>query len=412
MSDSKNPKTLLKRINYINDLLKNNNLRTMVNFNKTDTEYFIKKKSLDSDSSSYDTQNSYDTSYILDKRIHDFYKIISKIGGKLIYIKSGTSGHTFKGVFKNNDKEVNTYAVKVVAYPKKEKYGDINDIRRPENAELLMIKVLSYFVVNKQTPHVILPIGTFNTCIKPFLSLIEDDVVDNDNKKYKQFLEKYKKKGYHDQVSILMSEWANKGDLLDFIRRHYTKLTLIHWKVFLFQIISTLAVIQSKFPSFRHNDLKANNILVHKDKESKKNVVFRYTVNNRKYVIPNIGYQIKLWDFDFACIPGIVENKKVNAKWTNNINVIPKKNRYYDIHYFLNTLIKRGFFPQFNTSKSIPEEVKEFVYRIVPEKYRKPKKGVIAERGRILLDTEYTTPNKILKHDKFFEEFRKIKNKK
>lgn len=412
MSDSKNPKTLLKRINYINDLLKNNNLRTMVNFNKTDTEYFIKKKSLDSDSSSYDTQNSYDTSYILDKRIHDFYKIISKIGGKLIYIKSGTSGHTFKGVFKNNDKEVNTYAVKVVAYPKKEKYGDINDIRRPENAELLMIKVLSYFVVNKQTPHVILPIGTFNTSIKPFLSLIEDDVVDNDNTKYKQFLEKYKKKGYHEQVSILMSEWANKGDLLDFIRRHYTKLTLIHWKVFLFQIISTLAVIQSKFPSFRHNDLKANNILVHKDKESKKNVVFRYTVNNRKYVIPNIGYQIKLWDFDFACIPGIVENKKVNAKWTNNINVIPKKNRYYDIHYFLNTLIKRGFFPQFNTSKSIPEEVKEFVYRIVPEKYQKPKKGVIAERGRILLDTEYTTPNKILKHDKFFEEFRKIKNKK
>ena len=412
MSDLKNPKTLIKRINYINDLLKNNNLRTMVNFNKTDTEYFIKKKSLDSDSSSYDTQNSYDTSYILDKRIHDFYKIISKIGGKLIYIKSGTSGHTFKGVFKNNNNEINTYAVKVVAYPKKEKYGDINDIRRPENAELLMIKVLSYFVVNKQTPHIILPIGTFNTSIKPFLSLIEDDVVDNENKKYKQFLEKYKKKGYHEQVSILMSEWANKGDLLDFIRRHYNKLTLIHWKVFLFQIISTLAVIQSKFPSFRHNDLKANNILVHKDKESKKNVVFRYTVNNRKYVIPNIGYQIKLWDFDFACIPGIVENKKVNAKWTNEINVIPKKNRYYDIHYFLNTLIKRGFFPQFNTSKSIPKEVKEFVYRIVPEKYRKQKEGVIAERGRILLDIEYTTPNKILKHDTFFEEFRKVKPKK
>ena len=192
MSDSKNPKTLLKRINYITNLLKNNNLRTMVNFNKTDTEYFIKKKSLDSDSSSYDTQHSHDTSYMLDKRIHDFYKIISKIGGKLIYIKSGTSGHTFKGVFKNENNDVNTYAVKVVAYPKK--YGDINDIRRPENAELLMIKVLSYFVVNKQTPHIILPIGTFNTSIKPFLSLIEDDVVDNDNKKYKQFLEKYKKK--------------------------------------------------------------------------------------------------------------------------------------------------------------------------------------------------------------------------
>ena len=87
-----------------------------------------------------------------------------------------------KEFLKNENNDVNTYAVKVVAYPKKEKYGDINDIRRPENAELLMIKVLSYFVVNKQTPHIILPIGTFNTSIKPFLSLIEDDVVDNDNK--------------------------------------------------------------------------------------------------------------------------------------------------------------------------------------------------------------------------------------
>ena len=57
-----------------------------------------------------------------------------------------------------------------------------------------MIKAISYFVVNKQTPHIILPIGTFNTSIKPFLSLVEDDVVDNENKKYKQFLEKYKKK--------------------------------------------------------------------------------------------------------------------------------------------------------------------------------------------------------------------------
>ena len=65
------------------------------------------------------------------------------------------------------------YAVKVVAYPKKEKYGDLNDVRRPENAELMMIRLLSYFVVKKQTPHIVLPIGTFYTSIKPFINLIE-----------------------------------------------------------------------------------------------------------------------------------------------------------------------------------------------------------------------------------------------
>ena len=48
---------------------------------------------------------------------------------------------------------------------------------------------------------------------------------------------------------------------------------------------------------------------------------FKYLINGKEYIIPNIGVQIKLWDFDFACIPGIIENQKVDAKWTNKINV-------------------------------------------------------------------------------------------
>ena len=241
----------------------------MVNFKENETEYFInnKNESEENDSNnSDDSVNTNDTKKILNKQMHDFYKVINKIGGKLVYIKSGTTGHTFKGIYNKNNESI-TYAVKVVAYPKKERYGDINDIRRPENAELFMIRVLSYFVVNRQTPHIVLPMGTFNTSIKPFINLIKEDVVDKENRKYKQFVKKYKKGAYYDHVSILISEWANKGDLLDFIRRHYDKFTITHWKIFFFQIISTLAVIQSKFPSFRHNDLKANNILVHKTKK-------------------------------------------------------------------------------------------------------------------------------------------------
>jgi hypothetical protein len=159
--------------------------------------------------------------------------------------------------------------------------------------------------------------------------------------------------------------------------------------------------------------LKANNILIHKNERthSKDNIIFRYTVANNIYIVPNIGYQIKLWDFDFACIPGIVDNDKVNAKWTSKINVIPKRNKYYDLHYFFNTLGRKGFFPELRKSKKIPKEVKEFVDRVVPKEYRKPCKGVVAERGRILLDVEYTTPNKVLKNDIFFEEFRKKKKK-
>ncbi|AYV82156.1 MAG: serine/threonine protein kinase, partial [Homavirus sp.] len=384
----------------------------MINFDSTATENFLSTNlnnanNEDSDSDDY----SNDARYVLGKKTYDFQNIINQIGGRLLYIKSGSSGHTFKGIVIENGVNIN-YAVKVVGYPKNDRYGDINNIKRPENAELMMIKALSYFVVKKQTPHIVLPIGTFNTSIKPFLNLVKDKViVDEDKKKYIEFVERYNNGELYDYVSILISEWANRGDLLDFIRKNYKEFKLIHWKVFFFQIISVLAVIQSKYPSFRHNDLKANNILVHK--VSQRGTLFSYTVNRCKYVVPSIGYLIKLWDFDFACIPGIIDNTKVSVKWTDKINVKPEQNRYYDMHYFFNTLIKKGFFPQFMEEDCIPKEAKDFVNRIVPRKLQHGE--YVATRGRIMINAEYMIPDNVLKNDPFFEEFRnstfKKKNK-
>jgi serine/threonine protein kinase len=277
-----------------------------------------------------------------------------------------------------------------------------------------MIRLLSYFVIKKQTPHIVLPIGTFNTSIKPFVNLINENVVKKDNSKYTEFVEKYEKGEYYDHVSILISEWANRGDFLDFVKKNATEFTLRHWKVFFFQIISVLAVIQSKFPTFRHNDMKANNILVHKI--GKRNTLFSYTVNQNVYIVPSIGYQIKLWDFDFACISGLVDNAKVNASWTTDINITTTKHQYYDMHYFFNTFIRKGFFPQIMTEDWVDIEVKKFIKRLLPKKYQKGRH--VAKRGRLLVDDEYLTPDHVLQNDPFFEEFRngvyqkKNKNKK
>ena len=176
------------------------------------------------------------------------------------------------------------------------------------------------------------------------------------------------------------------------------------WRVILFQVISVLAVIQAKYPGFRHNDMKANNILIHNIQRSQDSKKFIYKINDEIYNVPNIGIQIKLWDFDFACIPGIVSNSKVDAEWTNKINVKPERNRYYDIHYFINTLTKKGFFPEFWTEPEIPDKIKDFFNRIVPEKYRTGK--YISDRGRILVNDEYITPNDILRNDPLFRSLR------
>jgi hypothetical protein len=343
---------------------------------------------------------------ILHKKYIDFNKAITQLGGKLLYIKSGSTGHTFKGVHPPpNNQNKSSYAVKIVAYPKKENYGDMYNIKRPENTELLMIKLLSYFVINKETPHIILPITTFNTSIKPFINLTKANIVNN--KKFEQFIEKYEKGEYYQNVSILISEWANNGDLLDFIKKNYKMFKLCDWRCIFFQIISVLAIIQNKYPSFRHNDMKANNILVHKVDIDQTNKKYLYKINNQIYIVPNIGFQLKLWDFDFACIPNIVNNAKVEADWTNKINIKPEQNRYYDIHYFFNTLSRKGFFPELITECEIPEKVIEFINRIVPDKFKTGK--YVSDRGRLMVNQEYLTPDYILKNDPFFNVMRKSK---
>lgn len=390
-SEYKNFNLIPERINTIQNMIGKNSIESIIDF-KNSTESF-----------EYPS-NTEDIRELLPKKYIDFGKAINELGGKLLYIKSGSTGHTFKGVHPPpNDNNKQPYAVKIVAYPKKENYGDMYNIKRPENTELLMIRLLSYFVINKQTPHIVLPITTFNTSIKPFLSLTKSNIVNN--KKFEQFVDKYEKGEYYQNVSILVSEWANGGDLLDYIRKNYKSMKVKHWRTIFYQILSVLAIIHTKYPSFRHNDMKANNILIHNIDVDEQNKKYLYKINNQTYVVPNIGFQVKLWDFDFACIPGIVDNSKVDAEWTNKINVKPEQNRYYDIHYFLNTLTRKGFFPEFWTADEIPEKVRDFVRRVVPDKYQNSK--LISERGRILVNDEYLTPDEILKNDKFFKVMRK-----
>jgi len=382
------------RIDFIHNLLKDKKLNPLIDEKFSLTDY-------KGGSDEHKKNQSKDMRELLNKKAFDFNQIINDIGGKLQYVKSGTTGHTFKGIsYNGKDKTIN-YGVKIVAYSKKDSYGDVNFSNRPENAELVMLKLLSEFVITGQTPHIVLPIGSFNTNISPFVKLAKTF---SESKKFEQFLEKYEKNEYFDEVSVLISEWANGGDLLDYIKENYKSLKLKEWRVIFFQILSVLAVIQKKYPAFRHNDLKPNNILVQVSEVNNKTLKFRYVINGHEYYVPNIGVQVKLWDFDFACIPGIVENSKVAAEWTDKINIKPEQNKYYDVHYFFNTLTRKGFFPEFWTLPEIPIEAKEFVRRVVPVKYTEGK--YVSERGRILHNKEYVSADILLENDPFFEKMR------
>ena len=272
-----------------------------------------------------------------------------------------------------------------------------------------MIKVLSELVLKHKTPHILLPSATFDTAIKIFIMDEFRDYVGDDDYRYNIFLERYKDNYYLDKCSIQINEWTNCGNLSDLLKKHMktTKFTEMHWKSFFFQIISVLAVIQYKYPEFKHNSFKLNDIIVDKIYNMKKN--FTYIIAKKKYIVDNICYQIRISDFVFSCIPGLVENKRVDETWAKKLGINKKQNRYYDIHFFFNTLINI-YFPDFFSKIYIPDDVKDFVKRIVPEKYRCKNKIPLSEfvndKYRLVVDDEYLTPQVILETEPYFSEFR------
>ncbi len=247
-----------------------------------------------------------------------------------------------------------------------------------------------------------MPVGAFYTNIPTFTNLVDEGVVDSDCVQYAKFIGRHKNNEYHKKVAVLMTELPKKGNFLDFIRTHYKQFTSMHWKVFFFQLLSTLAVIHSKYPSFRHNNLKINEVFV--DKVISDKNVSKYSIRKVNFKVPKIGYSLIISNFDFSNIPGILENEIVGEKWTRDIGIFPEQNQYYDMHYFFSTLTNKYFFADFLTNEYVPLDAKEFVSRMVPQKYRTGESS-ISSKGRLLTTDEYTTPFDVLLYDEYFKEF-------
>ena len=153
--------------------------------------------------------------------------------------------------------------------------------------------------------------------------------------------------------------------------------------------------------------MKANNILVELTNPNlyDRTKMYKYKIDDYQFTIPHIGIQIKIWDFDFSSIDGIVENSKVNASWTKRINITKKENKYYDINYFFNTLISKRFFPQFYKG-GVPPQIVDFVHRVVPPQYRNGSRWV-SKKSRLLVNHQNITPYKIIINDPLFAKYRK-----
>ena len=282
-----------------------------------------------------------DGSDLLDKLVVDSEATLQFIG-------RGTFGNVF---FLNRPFPM---AVKFVPGIDNSKYN--------ASRQAFVAKALESLVVDGITPHISTVITAFwiDTQVLP-LEVIT-------------FPKKLDRKP-HSKTLAIFTEWADSGDLLKLIQRN--PISLSDLKILVFQVVFTLVKIQERFPNFKHNDLKPNNILIHSEEREFTTRTYELSPLD-KFVLPIMMWHIKINDFDLSTIKS------------------KKKNHYADVHFFFATMV--AFTKRTN---NLPEEFIIFVDSILDKEG--PFKAT--NRCKYIGEREPTTAKFILQHS-FFEEFK------
>jgi hypothetical protein len=218
-----------------------------------------------------------------------------------------------------------------------------SDVYQTLNNSTDMNKVMTYlfsdFVIHKETKHILMNVMNFDVKyseIKYYIEkYLEEHIIKILSKKDKI-------------ISVELREHYFKMETLeDIINNNDTKLSDDDIIVIIFQILHTLAVIQNKYPNFRHNNLDLKSIYCYlKDKKEK---TYEYIIDGHKFNVPNIGYEIKITHFDESIIINEFDNESI-------IDSLKTIDNTYDIKIFLNSLLKIN---------NISNEIKIFINDIM-----------------------------------------------
>jgi hypothetical protein len=182
------------------------------------------------------------------------------------------------------------------------------------NMHSLITWLLSDLIIMRKTKGILLNLMTVDID----LDLLED-FIDNYSEISSDFLQIQNKKDK--VVNVVISEHFFKTELLSNI------ILNLEWdqiKSIIFQVAHTLAVIQSTYLGFRHNNLLLDTVFIY----VKKPKFNTYVLNDKQIQINDEGFEVKLSSFEKSNIPNIAEN--------NDISDITKEpNNIYDILSFL-----------------------------------------------------------------------------
>ena len=166
-------------------------------------------------------------------------------------------------------------------------------------------------------------------------------------------------------ITFMYSEYANSGTLKSFLKNNRNNILPIHFRTIVTQILYNLYRIQKKYPSFRHNDLHADNVLINSTSPSR---VKLYKVNNSTLKVHDIGIQALISDYGLSTVNGI-KNPEVDNDpklfYKTKSGIFRGSHPMYDIQYFLNAL--RQEIRMLGIHNGM--EVIQFIERILPREY-------------------------------------------
>ena len=267
---------------------------------------------------------------------------------------------------------------------KKRKYLRTLKVLKGNTPELEKSSKLDYKInrelnvkAGKYTPHV-------NRVESQIFCPYNRDLLKNQSRKLRHFFKSWSRKRKLTKESRMGLTVMELGDIdfLEFIRKKKMK-SVREMKEMIFQVVYTLAVLQYHVPGFKHGDLKENNVVVYYRNKSPKGVV-EYDFCGKKFKLNSRTPRMKLIDFDLSMTDEnlnckqplpvgqyVFKSNKTKKKRRHNCDLEKSKfwrqsglsteyKPFYDLHYFLNTLLEYNTFPSFEyfteLSKMLPRK--------------------------------------------------------
>lgn len=238
------------------------------------------------------------------KRPDAFFTHSPKLG-------SGVYGH----VKALKDESGNDVAVMKIAGLSPDLYGYTHSPFRSEQNEHRILNALwDELVITNITPHIVAPYGTHR-----LVNAVTSD--------------QQRQHGVDMEKSVVSFMEKASAKTLCYFLGYTTKVHFdMHCKALLFQMAYTLGAIFTRWPKFRYNDFKPDNVLLNHSNDTG---CVRYTIYGKTFYVPCIGVIALLSDFDFACIAGdqFDNFKVIEQSWdTPSYTINARTNHYADFY--------------------------------------------------------------------------------